>query len=172
MVINPSRVAEFGRLAKFAFDHKAQYLASVAGQVPWYGVAILHRRESDANFSTYLGNGDPLDRPTRHVPKNRGPFPDFPSGVRDALHLDGLDSVTDWRLEKLLYYFEIFNGTGYDLRGKPSPYIWGGTNVQVRGKYTGDGHFDGGTMDTQPGCAPLLKAIMALDPSVNPVRES
>ena len=172
MVINSLRAGEFSKLAKFAVDHKAQYEASVAGQVPWYAVAVLHRRESDADFSTYLGNGDPLNRVTRHVPKGRGPFPDFPSGARDALHLDGLDSVIDWRLEKLLYYFEIFNGTGYDAHGIPSPYIWGGTNQQKRGKYTSDGHFNSGVIDPQPGCAPLLKAIAELDSSVTFVRES
>src|SRR5580765_6249053 len=95
MVVKPARIAEFHHLAQFAFDNKARYQESVAGQVPWYMVAIIHRRESDANFSTYLGNGDPLNRPTHNVPRGRGPFPTFQAGAHDALHLDGLDAVID-----------------------------------------------------------------------------
>lgn len=213
MKIKPERAHEFEALARFAFVNKARYEESVAGQVPWYMIAIIHRRESDANFKTYLGNGERLDRVTRLVPKGRGPFATFPAGCRDALHIDGLDSVIDWRLEKFLYYFEIFNGAGYDMRGLPSPYIWGGTNIQVTGKFTSDGakvapeeivanpalqqawlesvaeaveqkqiseeeasHFERkfspGVMDSQPGCAPLLWAIMQLDPSIKVVRET
>jgi lysozyme family protein len=143
--------------------------------VTWPHIAVLHRRESDADFDTYLGNGEPLNRVTRLVPKGRGPFtgPDaFEKGAIDALHLDGLDEVPDWRLEKILYYCEVFNGAGYANRGLPSPYVWGGTNQQRPGKYVADGVFDPNTMDRQPGCAPILAMIAKLDPSVKFVRET
>lgn len=173
MVINSGRITEFTKLAQFAIDHKDRYknIETQTGVV-WPLIAVLHRRESDANFNTYLGNGDSLSRPTRNVPRGRGPFSSFEAGAKDALKLDGLTSVLDWRLEKMLYYCEVFNGTGYNNRGLPSPYIWGGTNIQHRGKYVSDGHFDGGVMDTQPGCAPILFMIAKLDPSVVYVREA
>lgn len=173
MQINPKRAAEFEGLAEFAVAHKVEYKAveSTTG-VPWELVAVLHRRESDARFNTYLGNGDPLSRKTTHVPRGRGPFPTFLAGAIDALRLDGLSSVIDWRLEKMLYYCEIFNGTGYANHGLPSPYIWGGTNIQQPGKYVADGKFSSTTMDTQPGCAPILAVIAKLDPTVNYIRES
>lgn len=172
MAIKPSREAEFEHEAKFAVDYKAIY-SEIEGRtgVPWYMVAVLHRRESDANFGTYLGNGDPLHRVTVHVPRGRGPFATFADGAVDALKLDGLTNVQDWRLEKVLYYCEIFNGTGYDLHGRPSPYIWGGTNIQKAGKYVADGEWRDSVWDTQPGCAPLLKKIAELDPTVKFVRE-
>lgn len=170
---NASRVLEFQRDADFAVLNKDKYAEIEQGAgVPWWLVALLHRRESDADFKTYLGNGEPLDRKTRIVPKGRGPFASFFAGALDALHIDGLDAIKDWRLEKALYYCELFNGVGYSNRGLPSPYIWGGTNIQKPGKYIADGKWNGRAIDTQPGCAPILQAIMERDASVKPVRES
>lgn len=173
MKINGSRADEFDRLAHKAMIYKPRYeaIAQRTG-VPWYMIAALHRRESDADFRTYLGNGEPLNRRTRLVPKGRGPFSSFEDGAVDALRIDGLSSVKDWRLEKILYYCELFNGTGYNNRGLPSPYLWGGTNVQRPGKYVADGKFDPRAMDTQPGCAPLLAAIDRLDPTFEFTRET
>lgn len=176
MRINSARITEFTRLAHFAVDHKATYaeIESATG-VPWAFIAVLHRRESDADFKTYLGNGERLDRKTKLVPKGRGPFTGehaFRDGAIDALHVDALDSVRDWRLEKVLYYAEIFNGAGYHNRGLPSPYVWGGTNAQKPGKYIADGKWNGRVMDPQPGCAAILRAIMDIDPSADFARET
>lgn len=172
MKINANRINEMEALAKFAIDHKSDYKAieTITG-VPWWMVAVIHRRESDADFGTYLGNGEPLNRKTRLVPKGRGPFISFVDGAVDALKLDGLAHVIDWRLEKALYYCEIFNGAGYDMRGLPSPYIWGGTNQQKPGKYVADGRFSSSTWDNQPGCAPIIATIAKLDPTVKFIRE-
>jgi lysozyme family protein len=173
MAIQQKRAAEFERLARFAISNKPRYVEiALRTGVTWPHIAVLHRRESDADFSTYLGNGDPLNRATTDVPKGRGPFASFEDGAVDALHLDGLDSVLDWRLEKILYYCELFNGTGYDRRGLPSPYLWAGSSVQKPGKYVADGKWNGRAWDTQPGCAPLIATIAKLDPSVTFVRET
>lgn len=172
MQIKPNRRAEFERDAKQLIAHKNRYqtIEKRTG-VPWPLIALLHLRESDADFSTYLGNGDPLNRPTRHVPKGRGPFKTFEDGAVDALKLDGLTGVKDWRLEKMLYYAELFNGAGYDMRGKPSPYLWGGTNIQQKGKFTSDGKFNSGVWDSQPGIAPILQEMIMMDPSIRLQRE-
>lgn len=176
MVIAPERVHQFTTIAQFAVDHKTRYKEiELATGVMWPHVAVLHRREGDSDFNTYLGNGQRLDRLTTIVPKNRGPFtgPDaFFKGAKDALRLDALDQVKDWRLEKILYYCELFNGTGYDRRALPSPYNWGGTNIQKPGKYTSDGIFDRRLTDVQPGCAPLLFMIAQIDPTVKFIRET
>jgi len=175
MVIKPGRESQFRQYAEFAIANKSLYLKIAAQSgVTWPHIAVIHRRESDANFHTYLGNGQSLARVTTEVPSGRGPFlgPNaFLNGALDALHLDGLDSVKDWRLEKILYYCEIFNGTGYANKGKPSPYIWGGTNIQVRGKYTSDRVYNPFSWDPQPGCAPLLFMIAKLDNTVQFKRE-
>jgi len=170
MVINTNRRAEFEGLAGFAIAHKKEYQnVEEATSVPWPMVAVLHRRESDANFSAYLGNGQSLRIRTTLVPRGRGPFPNFLAGAVDALRLDGLTQVIDWNLEKMLFWATGFNGWGY---GTHSPYIWGGTNQQKPGKYVHDGVYDPHVWDTQPGCAPMLAEIDKLDPTVMFTRES
>jgi len=172
MMIKRDRVKEFNKIAEYALAHRGIYTA-IEGRtgVPWPMIAILHRRESDADFNTYLGNGQPLNRKTTIVPKGRGPFSSFEEGAIDALQYDKLTSVKDWRLEKILFYCEAFNGAGYNNRGLPSPYVWGGTNIQQPGKYVSDGRWNGKTWDSQPGCAPILKTIMMMDLNIEFKRE-
>lgn len=173
MVITPYRVEEFRRYANFAVTNKGRYesVEAITG-VRWYHIAVIHRRESSADFGTYLGNGQSLRHVTTVVPKGRGPFNSFEAGCIDALKIDGLTSVSDWRLEKILYYCEVFNGGGYSRIGLPSPYVWGGTNVQRPGKFIADHQFNPHEWDTQPGCAPILQMIAALDPSITFQRET
>src|SRR4051812_28350724 len=99
MAIKPARQAEFAHLAAQLVANKTRYqeVEKWTG-VPWYMVAVLHMRESDADFNTYLGNGDPLHHVTTHVPRGRGPFKTFVAGAIDALKFDGLTTVHDWRL--------------------------------------------------------------------------
>jgi lysozyme family protein len=176
MTIDRNRNAEFNAEAKFAIAHKEVYQSVTAlTGVPYELIAVLHRREGDSDFQTYLGNGQPLIHRTTEVPKGRGPFLGshaFIDGAVDALKVDLLTDTKDWRLEKELFWCESFNGWGYANRGMPSPYIWGGTSVQRPGKYTADRRFNARVMDPQPGCAPLLAAIAQLDHSVIFTRET
>lgn len=176
MTINASRAEEFASYALFAIKHQVIYQEIAdATKLPWHMIAVIHRRESNAEFDTYLGNGQSLSRPTTEVPRGRGPFvgPDaFRNGAIDAVRQEGWISISDWRLEKELFYCEAFNGPGYDMRRIPSPYLWGGTNIQTRGKYVADGRFDPEAIDHQPGCAPILKTIATLESSVQFVREA
>ena len=56
MVVNPDRLSEFQQIAQFAINHKDRYLKVEAlTLVKWYHIAVIHRRESDADFNTYLG---------------------------------------------------------------------------------------------------------------------
>ena len=184
---NPQNMERFRKPAEFAIAHKQQYIEveQHSNAVPWPLIAAFHRRESDADFSTYLGNGQPLDQRTTIEPKNRGPFETFLGGAIDALKIDGLTGVqqpgdqwvlgklwTSWPIEKQLFFAEKLNGLGYFYKGIPSPYIWGGTNIQVPGKYVSDGVFDPSVMDTQPGCAPILWMIGHLDSSIQFTRET
>lgn len=174
MRINLARENEFTHEAQHIIAHKDQYLPiQEATGVPYAMIGIIHLREGNLNFNTYLGNGQFLSMRTTIVPKGRGPFKSFYDGALDALAVDGLSSIKDWRLEKVLYYCESFNGFGYEMyHGVPSPYVWGGTNIQHIGKYTSDGHWNGSVWDPQPGCAPVLKKIMEMDTSVVLPRET
>jgi len=152
--------------AKKVIQNKARYKeVEKATTVPWFVVGCLHMRESSGNFNTYLGNGQPLNMVTTIVPKGRGPFDSFLDGAIDALQLEGLDKITDWGPEHVAYAAEKFNGFGYrhPSRNIPSPYLWGGTNVQKPGKFVSDGVYDPSVMDTQIGAMAVLKTIMALD---------
>lgn len=154
------------RIARKLLRHKARYQAVEAKTgVPWFVVAALHNRESDANFSTYLGNGEPLNRVTRLVPKGRGPFAGWQQGAIDALTLDGLDQVKVWTLERACFEIEKFNGFGYRRRGFPSPYLWSFSNHYARGKYIADGRFSATHVDQQCGALPIIKRIMEIDKS-------
>lgn len=167
-----TRGPEFERPAQIAVAHKSIYLnIQERTGVPWVFVAVTHYRESSQNFSTNLGQGDPLNRKTVHVPAGRGPFTG-PNAFADAA-VDALVNCaphaarnTDWSISGLLTTDESYNGLAYANAGVPSPYIWSGTNQYVRGKVMVDHGPIEPVVDRQLGCAGLILAIMALDPTV------
>lgn len=179
MVVNPSRVDEFDQIAEYAFLNRQKYLVVEENTgVPWPLIACFHKRESDAQdkhgnplFTSYLGNGQPLNKRTTIEPIGRGPFPTFEAGAIDALKYDKLTLVVEWRLEKQIYYGELLNGFGNRFHGVRSSYLWGGTNNQQKGKFIRDHVFDSSVLDKQPGLAPMLKAIWELEPDMFPKRE-
>lgn len=164
MSADPARAAAVTQIAIRLLAHKSQYqaVASKTG-VPWFVIAALHNRESGADFKTYLGNGEPLNRVTRLVPKGRGPFPSWDAGAIDALKIDGLNKVTDWSPERICYECEKFNGFGYRNHGINSPYLWSFSNHYTRGKYIADGEFSTVAVDQQCGTMPVVKRLMELD---------
>ncbi len=165
--IIPSRLNEVHQRCGLILGNKARYQAiEKITSVPWFVVAALHSRESDCDFNTYLGNGDPIYRRTTDVPAGRGPFATFEAGAEDALALDGLSSVKVWPVEACLYYPERFNGWGYYSVGENSPYVWAATNLQQAGKYVGDGAFSRTAWDTQLGVAAILKGLVAMDTDI------
>jgi lysozyme family protein len=169
-----TRVQETNATAAQLLKYKPRYLnvASATG-VPILLLAALHNRESDANFNTYLGNGEPLSRVTRLVPKGRGPFSSWEAGAKDGLHVDLLDQVSDWSWPKALYYGELWNGFGpRDYHGINTGYLWAGTNHYTCGKYVADGKWDGAYVDTQLGIVPVMKRMAALDPSLDLAADS
>lgn len=127
--------------------------------VPWEFIAVTHQRESSQNWDTYLGNGQPLNKKTTIVPKGRGPFSTWEEGAIDALVNAPPKAAEnkDWSVGGMLAKLEEYNGLGYAARGVPSPYIWAGTDQYVKGKYVADHVYDPDHVDTQLGCAGLLK---------------
>lgn len=130
--------------------------------IPWYLIGALDYRESSFDHKAYLGNGDPLNKKTVHVPRGRGPFKNWHEGAIDALVLDGINKLPEgghWDIVTVLIKAEGYNGFGYRARGLPSPYVWGGTTIQRAGKYVADGKFDQNAWDTQLGCAALFLGL-------------
>lgn len=161
----------FAAVAKHlvAPDAKARYQAvSVRTAVPWPFIAVAHERESSQSWSGSLAQGDPWNKVSIHVPAGRGPFKSWDDAAVDALlncpPFAGHNK--DWSIGGTLTMLEQYNGLGYAARGRPSPYIWAGTDQYVSGKYTRDGHYDPSAVDQQLGCAGLLMAMMALDQTI------
>ena len=142
--------------------------------VPIAGLMAFSEREMSGNIHCYLGNGQRLSHRTTIVPIGRGPFPNsqdgFVAGALDALHLDGLDQVVHapegWTLPRFAYESEDWNGWGYRYHGIPSPYVFGGTTVQKRGKFIRDHDYSSTLMDPQLGTIAIVEKLFELDPSL------
>jgi lysozyme family protein len=165
-----TRGPEFDRVAKRLVAAKDRYKA-VADKtgVPWFVIAVIHEREASQKWNTQLGQGDPLNRVSTHVPKGRGPFKTWEDGAFDALVncAPFAGKWKDWTPGGTMTLLEEYNGLGYAARGLPSPYVWSGTDQYVKGKYVADGQFDPGAVDQQLGCAGLILAMRKLDTSVS-----
>lgn len=181
MHVKADRLAEFDKTAAklCAEPAKIRYQKiSAATGVPWAVVAVIHEREAAGRFNAQLGQGDPLDQVSIHVPTGRGPFlnhPDDPPG-EDAFYRSALDALTncgpfaakwqDWSIGGLLTLLEEYNGLGYANRGVPSAYVWSGSDQYEHGKFIADHVYSESAVDVQEGCAPLLARMAAVDSSV------
>ncbi len=144
-----------------------QKVAAKTG-VPWHVIAAIHERECSQDWSCSLAQGDPWCKPSVHVPIGRGPFKSWEDAATDALVNCPPYAArnTDWSVGGTLTKLEEYNGLGYAARGKPSPYVWSGTDQYRSGKFVRDGIYDPNAVDNQLGCAGLLRAMMILDPTV------
>lgn len=154
----PSFAAVANRLTAPAAKARYQAVEKTTG-VPWWFIAVVHEREASQNWNTQLGQGDPLNKKSTHVPKGRGPFNTWEEGAVDALVncAPFASKNTDWTPGGALTMLEKYNGLGYFNRGLPSPYVWAGTDQYVKGKFVADGVFDPNAVDQQLGCAGLMK---------------
>lgn len=136
--------------------------------VPWFLIAVIHERECSQDWHGSLAQGDPWDRVSVHVPTGRGPFASWEDAAIDALVNCAPHAAhnPDWSIGGALTLLEQYNGLGYAARGRPSPYIWSGTDQYNSGKFVRDGVYDPDAVDQQLGCAGLLLAMMGLDPSI------
>lgn len=157
-------VAEHLRQHLVQYDHVGDRT-----HVPPALLAALHQRESSANFKTYLGNGEPLSRTTRLVPRGRGPFlgPNaWEAGAVDAINYDHLNDTTEaWSMPYVLWKGEAWNGFGPRNHGCHTGYLWSGTNIYKGGKYVADGKWDPDHWDTQLGIVPVMLALFEQEPS-------
>lgn len=156
--------------------------------VPWWFIAIVSVREygGPPHWDKQLGQGDALAQVSHNDPAGRGPFLDHPGDFtpapgdvkpgNDAWTRCCLDALIDcaphaalwpdWSTGGTMTLFEMYNGLGYAAMGRPSAYVWSGSDQYVSGKYVRDHVYDPNEIDVQVGCAPLLARMMALDPSI------
>lgn len=165
-----TRGPEFAPVAKRLVAAKTRYQAvSLKTGVPWVVIAVIHQRESSQNFTRSLAQGDPWNAVSVHVPAGRGPFASWEAAAIDALAVCPPYACKwkDWSAGGAMALLEQYNGLGYYRMGKPSPYVWSGTDQYVSGKYVSDGVYNPSVVDQQLGCAGLILAMKALDPSIS-----
>lgn len=177
VVVKPAFQKAAIKRAAAMLSHKDHY-QSIADQikekhrlhVPWWAIPLVHERECPRgvdNWTCNIAQGSPFNVKSRIIPHS-GPFGSFDLAAMDALVVQAprLAQWTNWSLGGVATINEMYNGTGYARRGLPSPYVWSGTNIYVRGKYVADGRYDANKVDTQIGVIVSLKALMALDASI------
>jgi lysozyme family protein len=137
-------------------------------KVPWFIIAVIHEREASQSWKANLAQGDPWNKPSIHVPKGRGPFSSWEEAAVDALKNCEPYAAEwkDWTAGGALTLLEEYNGLGYAVRGRPSPYVWASTDQYTKGKYVADGHYDPNAVDHQLGCAALLIRMKTMDASI------
>ena len=148
---------------------KAIYLdIEKATGVPWWVVAVIHEREASGNFNCSLAQGDRWNTVSVHRPRGRGPFRSFYEAAVDALRNCPPFAAkwTDWSIGGALTLLEEYNGFGYEGHHEASPYIWGATNEEERGKYVADGRYSPSAWDFQLGCAAMIKRMAELDKTI------
>lgn len=168
---NVKLTRDFSSVARrlVAPNAKARYLAvSARTTVPWYFIAVAHEREASQGWNSSLAQGDPWNKVSVNVPAGRGPFESWDDAAVDALLYCSpwAGRNRDWSAGGTLTMLEEYNGLGYAMRSRPSPYVWSGTDQYISGKYVRDGVYDPNVIDVQLGCAGLLRTMMALDPSI------
>lgn len=170
--ILPARLAEVQAVAKrlAAPAAKAIYQQiSTATAVPWWVIAVIHEREAGQNFNRSIAQGDSWNEISTHVPRGMGPFDSFIAAAIFSLKRCAPYPAkwTDWTAGGTLTLLVLYNGTGYeDFHHEVSPYDFGATTMEEEGKYVADGKWSATVWDSQVGCAAMLKAMMAIDPSI------
>jgi lysozyme family protein/peptidoglycan hydrolase-like protein with peptidoglycan-binding domain len=181
-----TRKTAFAPAAKRLVANKARYqVVEALTGVPWFIIAVIHNRESGADFAGVLHNGEEIigtAKKTKLVPKGRGPFSTWEEAAVDALKVCPPYAAKnkDWSVGGALTLLEQYNGMGYaggpapskgpnagcKFPPQPSPYIWAGTDQYSSGKFVADHDFRPEAVDKQLGCAGLILAMEVLDPSI------
>jgi lysozyme family protein len=148
--------------------NKARYEAVAAKTgVPAELIAALHWRESTGDFSKYLHQGDPLGKKAVHVPSNIPIFHEWEKAAEHALLMkksirDKLSiTATTTDPAALATFAEYYNGLGYYFKGKPSPYVFSGTDQYTSGKYIRDRVYSSKVRDRQLGVMAMIQYIRA-----------
>ncbi len=172
LTMNSGLKYEMDLFKKHWATHKAKYLAVAAeASVPAELIAAIHWRECSGSFKKYLHQGDPLGEAAVRIPTNIPIFHDWHKAAVHALtmkdkaaHRDnlGVNAGTE-DPATLASYAEAYNGLGYHNRGKPSPYVYSGTDAYSAGKYVADRKYSSTAVDKQLGVITMMGAIGGMD---------
>lgn len=159
--------------AKARYEGIADRIAKMGHNIPWWVIAVIHDREclkqrdGSLSWSCNIAQGSPFSVRSKIIPRN-GPFRSFEDAAVDALVVQAPRAAlnTDWSAGGVMTILERYNGLGYAKKGRPSPYIWSGTDQYVKGKYVRDGVYDPNVVDAQLGVAIVLSEMQKLDHTI------
>jgi uncharacterized protein (TIGR02594 family) len=167
MELRPETAAAAMAAAEKVIANSARY--KEAGRltgVPWQLIGVLDLRESGCDPTKALGQGDPWNRVSVNAPSGKGPFKSY---VDAAVYYIGFDHLSDdvnfWDMSLVCWKAEKWNGLGYRNHGVFTPYLWAMTNHQQPGRYAGDGNWQAGEWDKQPGIIAVLYQMNVIDPA-------
>lgn len=147
-------------------------------KVPAIFLAALDLREGDCNPRTGIGQGDPWEHVSTHVPRGKGPFKDWLSANIYYVNYDHLnDTTAPWSYPYVCWKGEGWNGFGPRGHGRHTGYLWSCTNVYdpgpqgihdggQGGKYVADGQWDPNAEDKQPGIIPVIFELARVYPDL------
>lgn len=144
-----------------------------ATKVPAIFTAVLFDREADSNFRLALGQGDPWNRVSTHVPKGFGPWRSWLESAKFYVGYDKLNVFSaPLSMPYLCWKGEAWNGFGPRAHGRPTGYLWAGTNhydppTGPGGKYVADGRWSASTVDRQLGIVPVMARMLELRPDLD-----
>ena len=152
---------------------------SAQNAIPAAWIGPTDCRESDCNPRCGIGQGDPYNAVSVHVPRGEGPFASKAAADKFYLHYDHIDvlapGVPAWSLPYAVYAWEEWNGWGPRNHGRLSGYPWSCTDAYdtpaygghgLGGKYVEDGVWDPNKLDPQPGAVALYLELVRRHPSL------
>lgn len=137
--------------------------------VPAALIAALDWRESSADPSRALGQGDRWDRVSVNEPRGLGPFKSRVDAAIFYVRRERLnDNSAPWSWPYVCWKAEAWNGFGPRNHSIHTGYLWGGTNHYRRGKYVRDGVWDPNHVDRQLGVIPVMMRVISLTQAIDP----
>jgi lysozyme family protein len=173
-----TRRSEVNRVAeKLCSDDVLEHYLPVAAatNVPVIFQAATFERESSTDFRCSPAQGDPWKLISTHVPRGRGPYKSWIQCAIDSYERERVGvlapGVTRWDAAYFCWKVEAFNGFGPRNHGRPSGYIYAGTDqydppTGPGGKYASDGVWVPGMVDKQLGALPVALAMIRLRPEL------
>lgn len=146
--------------------------------IPAAWIAATDCRESDCNPRCGIGQGDPWNRVSTHVPRGEGPFASKAEADRFYLHYDKIDvlqGATAWSLPYACWDWEHWNGWGPRAHGRISGYLFSCMDIYdtprfgghgLAGKYVADGVWDPDKVDPQPGTVAMYFELVRRHPEL------
>lgn len=143
-----------------------QHVSALTG-VPAVLIAALDERESGADPNAALGQGDPWNKISKHVPIGFGPWSSWDEAAEFYVKYDHLnDNAYPWSWSYACFKAEAWNGFGPRAHGIHTGYLWSGTNHYSKGKYVADGVWNPDFVDKQLGVVPIMMRMVALCPAL------